>query len=384
MVSMENALALSLNIPAVTLLNEVGIKDFAATLGHAGFNWISKNQQNMGLSLILGGCGVNLEELTSLYSAFPNHGLFKKVKMIKEVQKDSIQSFVFSDGAAYIVSDILTKLKRPDLPQHVENSMHLPRIAWKTGTSYGRRDAWAIGFNANYTIGVWLGNFEGKGIPELNGADFATPLLFRLFNAIDYTNGKEWLTMPKSVDFRLVCSVSGLIPNSNCKDRVIDYFIPGVSPSKICEHLKTVFTDISGKISYCRYCLPTTGVVRNEYPNLPPEIVSFYNQEHIPYKLIPVHNPLCTKIGKNNGPIITSPSANTTYLMHDNQQQLLLSCSVENGVSYIYWYVNNKMIRKAKPNEKIFVTPSIGEIKISCSDDKERNSNIFIHINKEK
>lgn len=384
MVSMENALALSLNVPAVTLLSEVGIKEFATTLGNSGFNWISKNQQNIGLSLILGGCGVKLEELASLYSAFPNHGIYQKVRLIRDDQKEIPQSPIFSDGAAFMISDILTKLKRPDLPQHVENSMHLPRIAWKTGTSYGRRDAWAIGYNSNYTIGVWLGNFEGKGVPELNGADFATPLLFRLFNTIDYTNGKEWLTMPKSVDFRLVCSGSGQVPNNNCKDRVIDYFIPGVSSSIICEHLKTVFTDLAGKISYCRYCVPINGAVKNEYPNLPPEIISFYNQEHIPYKMIPEHNSLCTKIGKNNGPIITSPSTNTTYLMHDSQQQLLLTCSVENGVSYVYWYVNNKVIRKARPDEKIFFTPPMGEVKISCSDDKERNSNIYIHVNKEK
>ncbi len=383
MVSMENALALSLNVPAVTLLSEVGIKEFATTLGYAGFNWISKNQHNMGLSLILGGCGVNLEELTSLYSAFPNHGIYKRAKMIREVQKDTAQSTVFSDGAAFMISDILTKLKRPDLPQHVENSMHLPRIAWKTGTSYGRRDAWAIGYNANYTIGVWMGNFEGKGVPELNGADFATPLLFRLFNAIDYSNGKEWLTVPKTVDFRLVCSMSGQIPNNSCNDRVMDYFIPGVSSSKTCEHLKVVFTDVAEKMSYCRYCMPSNGAVKNEYPNLPPEIISFYNQEHIPYKKIPEHNPLCIKVGKNNGPLITSPSANTTYLMHDSRQQLLLSCNVENGVSTIYWYINNKMIGKVRPNEKLFFTPPLGEIKISCSDDKERNSNIYIHVNKE-
>ncbi len=383
MISMENALALSLNIPAVTLLNEVGVKEFAAALGHSGFNWISQNQKNIGLSLILGGCGVKLEELTALYAAFPNHGRYKRLHLIKEVQDEKNQYPLFSEGAAFMVSEILTKLKRPDLPQHVENSMHLPRIAWKTGTSYGRRDAWAIGYNASYTIGVWLGNFEGKGIPELNGADFATPLLFKLFNAIDYTNDKEWLAMPKSVDFRLVCSMSGLIPNDHCTDKVIDYFIPGISSSKRCEHIKTVYTDVSGKISYCRDCMPANGAVKNEYPNLPPEIISFYNQEHIPYKMIPAHNPLCTNIGKNRGgPIITSPSANTTYLMHDNRQQLMLSCSVENGVSFVYWYINNKMIGKIRPGEKLFFTPSMGNIKISCSDDKERNSDIFIQVTK--
>lgn len=384
MISMENALALSLNVPAVTLLNEIGVKEFAAALGHAGFNWISKNQENVGLSLILGGCGVNLEELTALYAAFPNQGVYKRLQLVKNVAEETKSTSLFSEGSAFMVSDILTKLKRPDLPQHVENSIHLPRIAWKTGTSYGRRDAWAIGYNANYTIGVWLGNFEGKGVPELNGADFATPLLFRLFNAIDYTNGKEWLTTPKSVDFRLVCSKSGQIPNDNCTDRVIDYFIPGVSSAKRCEHYKTIFTDIAGKISYCRDCMPASGVVKNEYPNLPPEIISFYNQEHIPYKEIPLHNPLCVRVGKTKGPIIISPSANTTYLMHDNSQQLMLSCSVENGVSFVYWYINDKMIGKIKPNEKLFFTPQMGENKISCCDDKERNSNIYIVVKKEK
>jgi penicillin-binding protein 1C len=83
-----------------------------------------------------------------------------------------------------MVAKTLTMLRRSDLPNRSESVINMPKIAWKTGTSYGRRDAWSIGFNNNYTVGIWCGNFDGKGVPELNGADIATPLLLQIFNAI--------------------------------------------------------------------------------------------------------------------------------------------------------------------------------------------------------
>ena len=113
-----------------------------------------------------------------------------------------------------MITEILSKVNRPDFPLNWTATEHMPKIAWKTGTSYGRRDAWSIGYNKNYTIGVWVGNFSGQGVPELSGANTATPLLFKIFNTIDYDSNAEWYEPPQSCELRQVCSETGLPPGT--------------------------------------------------------------------------------------------------------------------------------------------------------------------------
>ncbi|MFL5731369.1 MAG: penicillin-binding protein 1C, partial [Cytophagaceae bacterium] len=216
-ISVSQALAYSLNIPAVKVLEQIGVPSFTARLKKAGFRQIEKDEPYLGLSVILGGCGVRLEELTGLFSCFSNQGKMIRFRYLKEDEaSDTVR--VVSPAAAFMVTDILTQITRPDLPNHYESSYHVPKVAWKTGTSYGRRDAWSIGYNKKYTIGVWIGNFSGEGVPELTGADIATPLLFQLFNSLDYNSSNNWFTMPKGLDFRYVCPETGKVPESFCQN----------------------------------------------------------------------------------------------------------------------------------------------------------------------
>ena len=166
---------------------------------------------------------------------------------------------IISQEAAYLLTNILTQITRPDLPTNFDNTYHLPKIAWKTGTSYGKRDAWSIGYNRRYTVGVWVGNFSGEGVPELSGANTATPLLFSIFNALDYNSPKGWYETPANVSLRKVCAASGDIPSDFCTHQILDQYIMGVSAYRKCQHLRWVFTDKPCKISYCTYCLPENG-----------------------------------------------------------------------------------------------------------------------------
>ena len=380
LISIEKALALSLNVPAVKVLDEISTDYFVERLGRCGFKRIQQDKNKLGLSLILGGCGVSLEELVNAYSTLANGGIYEGLKYLDN-EEESLQDSIFSEGAAYMISGILATLIRPDLPNKFENSVHLPKIAWKTGTSYGRRDAWAIGFNTRYTIGVWIGNFSGMGVPELNGAEFAVPLLFKVFNSIEYDQGKKWFIKPGSLGERLVCSVSGLVPNKFCEDQVIDYYLPGISNSSKCMHQLEVFMDGEETISFCRACKPRSGYKKKFYPNYPSDLLSFYDDEEIPYEKIPFHNPMCERIYHDHAPAIISITQGMEYLMFkDESNKLQLRCSVENGVEHVYWYVNNKLIQKAKASEKIFFTPREGENKISCVDDKGRNTDIWIQV----
>lgn len=379
-ITVETALANSLNVPAVKMLELLGVQAFVTQMKQAGFKQVAADKDKLGLSVILGGCGVKLEELTNLYACLADEGIYRNIKWTQQASRpDSFR--LLSEASSFMTTEILTQHLRPDLPNNYESSMHLPKVAWKTGTSYGRRDAWSIGYNKEYTIGVWVGNFSGNGIPELTGADIATPLLFDLFNTLSYNAANDWFKMPSSLDFRFVCAESGLLPGDFCTEQVMDYFIPGVSTMQKCNHLKEVFVSADESISYCRNCLPENGYKKKWYPNLLPEVVSFYEFQKLPYETVPPHNPGCSRIYTENAPAITSPVDGLEYLLEkEEEQQLQLTCHADNEVKTVYWYINNRFYATAGAHEKVFFTPEAGTVKISCTDDKGRNSDVSIVV----
>jgi penicillin-binding protein 1C len=379
MVTASKALAYSLNIPAVSLTNRVGLAQFTARLKKSGFTSIRKDSES-GLSIILGGCGVKLTELAALYSSFANNGVYAPLLFL-ENDSAIYQSSLITGAAAYMVTEMLTGLTRPDLPNNYESSIHIPKIAWKTGTSYGRRDAWSVGYNKKYTIIVWAGNFSGEGVPELTGADMATPLLFDLFNTIDYNSSGEWYAAPSTVDFRMVCSHSGLPPGELCTDFITDCYIPGVSEYRKCNHLREVLVAADESCSYCTSCAPAAGYKKLVYDNYSPGVAAFYSANSIEFRRPPPHNTSCTRLFTENAPQITSPVNNKEYLLEKNsEQQLKLSCNSDPDISWVYWYVNDKFLEKKKPADAAFFIPAEGIQKISCSDDKGRNTDINIDV----
>jgi penicillin-binding protein 1C len=332
------------------------------------------------LSVVLGGCGVTLTELTGMFSSFANNGIHYPLHFIKNEEETPMDT-LFSPQSSWLITDMLTNLKRPDLPNNFESSIHLPHIAWKTGTSYGRRDAWSIGYNPDFTVGVWVGNFNGSGVADLSGSESATPLMFRIFSMLTVNRQSKWFVQPAGLDFRLVCSESGLPPNEFCENLVMDYYIPSVSPNRKCNHKVEVFTDPAGTVSYCRSCLPESGYRNEFFPNLPAGLIAFYEEEQVPFKRIPPHNPACSRVYKDENPAITSLNDEKEYILYAaSHQQLQLACAAAADVSKVYWYIDNKFFRAATVSEKLFFTPTAGTIKISCCDDKGRNTDIRVKV----
>lgn len=381
-VTAEYALLNSLNIPSVKLLKDTGLDRFLEMLIKTGFTDVQKRKNKLGLSVILGGCGVRLEQLATAYSAFAHRGIKKKLNYLKnETKNDDSQINIFSEESAYIISSILNSNQRPDYPAEFLEYTKLPKIAWKTGTSYGKRDAWAVGYNPDYTIAVWLGNFNGKGAPELTGADIAVPLLFELFNSIDYNPKKKWFRKPENVYTREVCAKSGLLPGELCGQLVTDYFIENTSHNSICELEKSVYTDSSETIQYCPSCLPETGYKKSVYAFYEPEVTLWYYNNNINIKLPPPHNPECQVRKSGKGPKILSPLEDYEYLIEENSgQQILLQAASEPSVKCHFWYLNNRYYGKTKPGEKLFFKPAEGKCKIVCLDDAGRSREVTVTI----
>jgi len=400
-VTMDYALGHSLNIPAVKSLKALGKDVLIRNLALCGFRQVDKDRNKLGLSMILGGCGATLEELTGMYSILANDGRW--VRPVYTLD-DSVPAEpklrnawrpanaaiprgapggqrILSPAATFMINDILSKVNRPDFPVNWTSTVHLPKIAWKTGTSYGRRDAWSIGYNKKYTVGIWVGNFSGVGVPELSGANVATPLLFTVFNTIDYNDDESWFSQPADCDIRMVCTETGLPPADFCGHLVTDYFVPLVSPSRKCDNMQEVFVSPDEKISYCRVCLPQSGYKKKLYKIVPPEMREYYEANKMLYTPIPPHNPMCEKVFLEGGPVVVSPANGSEYLINrKDPEPLQLRCRAGNDVAKVYWYINDKFYKTSEAAGRQYFVPGEGPVKVSCTDDKGRNRNVWIRV----
>lgn len=382
-ITMEYALEHSLNIPAVKSLRALGKDKMIQRLADCDFQQIKKDQKKLGLSLILGGCGATLEELTGMYSVFANNGRYIRpdYTLQDSSHRNRAAVKILSPAATFMINETLSKVNRPDFPLNWQSTEHMPKIAWKTGTSYGKRDAWSIGYNKHYTVGIWLGNFSGQGVAELSGANIATPLLFKIFNTINYDSDEEWFSQPADCDIRKVCSETGLTPNAFCTSIITDYFIPLVSPSKKCDNMQEVMVSPDEKISYCQSCVPASGYKKKLYRFVASDMQFWMDENKVLYQKIPQHNPNCEKIFKEGAPLITSPANGSEYLISKKHPEpLQLLCRTANDVSKVFWYINNKFYKTSEAGTKLFFVPEEGPVKISCTDDKGRNRDIWIKV----
>ena len=388
-VSTSFALEHSLNIPAVKSLRMLGKDKFVNELIRCDFSQVAKDRQKLGLSMVLGGCGTTLEELTALYSAFANDGVYVKPEFTtsapnqtgKTVSSTTGGRRILSTGSAFMINDILSRVNRPDFPLSWQSTEHLPKIAWKTGTSYGRRDAWSIGYNKKYTVGVWVGNFSGVGVADLSGANTATPLLFKIFNSIDYDSDDEWFSQPDDCELRLVCSETGMVPGDQCTDLVSDFYIPLISSTTVCNNVQELMVSANESVSYCKECVPENGYRKKTYKLVAPEMQKFFDEHQIAYQKIPPHNTECQKIFKENAPMVTFPVNGTEYLISKKEPEpLQLTCNTANDVQQVYWYINTTFYKTTPVKTKQFFVPDEGPVKISCTDDKGRNRDIWIKV----
>jgi penicillin-binding protein 1C len=365
------------------VLQQLGAQRFAQELGAAGFRSVWERRRKLGLSMILGGCTVRLEELCVLYSALSNGGAAQGMRWMPVPlgSRDTATVRVLSPAAAWMVSHTLCELARPDMPLLSDAARNVPKIAWKTGTSYGRKDAWSVGYNGRYTIGVWLGNFNGRGITSLSGAATATPLLFRLFNALDRNAGAEWLQAPMELQTRFVCRYSGLLPADSCTEQVLDYYIPGASAAKRCNHQREVWVSADGTFSYCTSCLPASGYAVKTMRDVAPELAAYYESRQMPYERIPPHNPECGRVFEGQPPRITTLQPGVSYLILDRGKQgLQLGCQAASDVRTVYWYINDQFYKSAPAGEKLLFLPEGNVVKVSCTDDKGRNSDLEVKV----
>ena len=229
-VSVSEALQRSLNVPAVDLLERIGPARFAAHLRNAGLKLRMPQGATPNLSLILGGGGTTLEELVGAYTALARDGMAGQPHLTPHTPL--VETRLMSPGAAFIVREILENGGRPDAPFRESAT----RVAWKTGTSFGFRDAWAIGVTDRYTVGVWVGRPDGTPNPGFFGANTAAPLVRDVLAAVDMAPAAE-RHPPASVSAQEICWPLGLAASStapeHCLERRTAWTLDGTAPPSL-------------------------------------------------------------------------------------------------------------------------------------------------------
>ena len=233
LVSVRDALVLSLNLPAIDIERRAGQERFHATLRALGLATISKPADHYGLGLVLGNAEVRLLDLANAYACLARGGGWAPVRFVESAAPPATKP-VFSSEACWLVSDMLSGEERAmDTTGHAAD-VRLPPMAWKTGTSAGLRDAWTVAWNPDYVIGVWVGNSDGSSADELVGRKTATPIAWDLFRRLYPDNEGPWFARPAGVVERTVCAASGCAPGPHCGHRIADWSIAQVSRREPC------------------------------------------------------------------------------------------------------------------------------------------------------
>lgn len=266
----DEAIAQSLNVPCVEMLKTHGVMGFVDLLRDCGISSLSNRSESYGLSVALGGAEVTLLDITSLYARM-------------SACYQGISDFPLNDKVAlYYTFEAMRKVNRPDqLDWRRVNSVQ--NVAWKTGTSYGSRDAWAIGFTPDYAVGVWVGNADGSASPDLTGARAAGPVMFDLINLLPFT---EWFDAPlqDSVSMVSVCIHSGFRAGRYCDETETIICPKAAADAPVCPYCHPVHLSLDGKYQVIGRNEPV--ICRNMF-SLPPAMEHYYKSAHPEYAPLP-------------------------------------------------------------------------------------------------
>ncbi|HZH02581.1 MAG TPA: penicillin-binding protein 1C, partial [Myxococcaceae bacterium] len=244
LVRLEEALSRSLNLPFVNLLQRIGVPSFVAQLERMGVSSLQRESGWYGLSMAVGGLEVTPAEVAALYAVLAQGGRTRPLRWLSDAQRPE-RVAVLSPGAAWLTRQALGLKDRPDFPARRDWTQSPPHIHWKTGTSYGHRDAWAVGSGPDYTALVWMGNFDNAASLALVGAEATGPVMFDLLEAVaDRAHLYRGDPPPADLIAVEVCATSGHRPGPACPVRQPSLALRSQVPTEPCPYHAALDVDV--------------------------------------------------------------------------------------------------------------------------------------------
>jgi len=380
-ITAREALVLSLNASSVRLLARVGLDEFVQLLRSGGLTTLDRRSGAYGLPLILGAGEVTLLDLTNLYATLAQGGVHRPAQVFRE--EPTTGERIFSAEAARMVTEILCEVRRPDLPQTWDLTREAPAVAWKTGTSYGHRDAWSVGFSKRYTIGVWVGNFDGRGQKGISGSEHAAPLLFDLFRTIEGRASRPETTYA-DVERVEVCALSHELPGPDCAKTIAIPYLAERTKLRRCTWHRRVLVDRATGDRLAGECVASRPHVEQVSVVYPAELVAYWHAQGQQVEGLPPLSAACGEVPADDAPRIVSPDATTPYRIRRDApidyQEILLQAQTAADVSTLYWYVDGHLIASLAPNRRAFLRPARGTHRVVVVDDSGRSDSVTYEV----
>ena len=402
----DRALSRSLNIPSVKMLQNYKYQRFYDQLKKLGFGTLNQPADHYGLSLILGGSEVTMWDLAKTYLGMArtlNHfneyqgkynphdydapSYIKNSRNTKYDRYETQVTSILDHGSIWNTFNAMEELMRPGEEGLWEQFSSAQRLAWKTGTSFGFRDAWAIGLNPGYVVCVWVGNADGEGRPGLTGIDAAAPVLFDIFKQLPVV---KWFQTPATKLKKIrVCRQSGYKAGEYCSDVLTELVSPAGEKTALCPYHKLVHLDRTGMYRVTDLCETPSEMQHRSWFILPPAMEYYYKIKNSDYKLLPPFMPGCGDEGGNYVMEMIYPKNNATIYVPVEfdgvRGKVVLNATHRNAAAKIYWHIDGDYVATTKNYHQLAVSPAPGKHTLTLVDDKgERLVQTFTILDKDK
>jgi penicillin-binding protein 1C len=373
----RQALARSLNVPAVHMLRHYSVDRFYTFLKKAGMSTLHRNAREYGLSLILGGAEGTLWDITSMYSHIAQRLIDlpspHPLHFLKNQETTVSKPWLLDAGACWLTVEAMSEVTRPGAEASWENFFSSQKVAWKTGTSFGFRDAWAVGISSRYAVGVWAGNANGEGRPNLTGIKAAAPILFDIFNQLEQA---PWFPFP---EYNLVpveiCAHSGYRAGIDCEKTETDFISEAALYNPPCPYCCVVSCDRTKKWRVSSQCEAIADIYPVKWFVLPPVMEWFYKQTDANYRPLPPYRPDCLDCdmeGESALTIIYPGKNSTIYIpleLDGNRGQSVFEVAHREDRKTIYWHLDDIYLGSTSDLHQMAVTPPPGPHTLTVVDE---------------
>lgn len=381
-VRMEEALSRSLNVPFVNLLQDVEVEPFLADLRAMGARHLDPTPGYYGLSVAAGGIELTPLEMAGLYTTLAEGGRYRPLTAVP--QPEARERRVLSEGGVWLTRRALMLRDRPDFPSRRELSSAPRRIHWKTGTSFGYRDAWAIGSGERYTVVVWMGNFDNTGSIHLVGAEAAGPVLFDLLEGLD--DGAKGAAKPPPADLIEVevCALSGYLPTPACPRRTTALALEEQVPTERCPYHHAVEVDVATGQEVTPLCREGRETRVDSYVLWPSAVRRWLDDRSRRQLGRPPLAPECEPVAHTEPPRILSPSREEVVVLLPGvkpaDQEVPLEAESALADAALSWFVDGEWIGSASADERLWWTPEPGVHEVVVLDARGLSSRVEVEV----
>lgn len=375
----SEALSRSLNVPAVYMLQEFGVPKFHHYLKELGITTITKNPEHYGLSLILGGAEITLWDIASVYGSLAHQlnkydasteikNNYEPISFSQKVEADyrksneSQQSVTINEGVIWSTFQAMLEVNRPNQEASWRRFQNARKVAWKTGTSFGYRDGWAIGVTPEFVVAVWVGNADGEGRPELTGLKAAGPILFDVFDVLPQS---DWFNEPiYEMEEILVCDKSGHRAGSYCPNPKLESVPKTGLETKVCPYHQLVYVNSSETQRMNSSCADLSELKAKNWFVLPPVQEWYYKRAYSDYKDLP---PLASNCGEEDQltmRLIYPFNSSIIYVPKEidgSMGKTVFEIAHRDQQTKIFWHLDDTFLGETETFHQLALSPKPGK-----------------------